>query len=76
MSEIVLTVTGWVGNAALLAAGILLPALFFTLVIAEQLQGLRRAEAQAVVPTAWKRALAGEWKLRGKLRLPRRQHLS
>lgn len=75
MLEIVLTVTDWVGHAALLAAGVVLPLVFFTLVLAEQLQGLQRADAEALVPAAWKRALAGGWSLRGKLRLPRRQRL-
>jgi hypothetical protein len=75
MHDLVLIAAGRLGEAALLAAGITLPALFAILVLAEQLQGLRRAEAQALVPAAWKRALAGSFSLRGKLRLPRRQRI-
>ena len=75
MHELVLMTAGRLGEAALVAAVLLLPALFAALVLAEQLQGLRRAEAQDLVPAAWKRALAGSFSLRGKLRLPRRQRI-
>ena len=75
MFETVLQATSLAGTAALLAAGVVLPTVLIALVLAEQLQGLRRAEAQTFVPTAWKRALAGSWSLRGRVRLPRKIRL-
>ena len=75
MLELVLNVTSLVGTGALIAAGLVLPAVLAALVLAEQWQGLRRAEAEACVPAAWKRALAGGWSLRGRVRLPRRLRL-
>lgn len=72
MSEIALQATSLVGTGLLYLMGLGLPLVLAALVLAEQLQGLQRAEAQAFVPTAWKRALAGSWSLRGRVRLPRR----
>jgi hypothetical protein len=75
MFETFLQATSLAGTAALLSVGVALPLVLAVLVLAEQLQGLRRSEAQAIVPTAWKRALAGSWSLRGRVRLPRKIRL-
>ena len=75
MSEIALQATSLVGTGLLYVVGLGLPLVLAGLVIAEQVQGLQRAEAQAYVPTAWKRALAGSFSLRGRIRLPRRIRL-
>lgn len=75
MFELAMNLTALVGSWALFAAGVVLPSLFLVLVLKEQWEGLRRAESQSLIPTAWKRALVGSWTLRGRLRLPRRIHM-
>jgi len=76
MFENALQATSLAGTGLLLAVGFGLPLLLAVLALAEQYKGLQRAEAQAFVPTAWKRALAGSWNLRGRIRRQRRIKLS